>query len=134
MCVKADGLDADPEKIAIYLQPEEADNYNATSDHRPTFSDPYELFRQNAYNLKANVSISNSSDFANYYISAALTDQKGVVMNDRYKNFSGRVNIDSNLTSWLKVGVKTNEEYSRLFRRLSFDDQSGTIQSVCLFI
>ena len=29
-------------------------------------------------------------------------------MNDRYKNFSGRVNIDSNLTSWLKVGVKTN--------------------------
>lgn len=105
---EANGLDADPEKIAIYLQPEEVNNYNATSDHRPTFSDPYELFRQNAYNLKANVSISNSSDFASYYISAALTDQKGVVMNDRYKNFSGRVNIDSNLTSWLKVGVKTN--------------------------
>ena len=105
---EANGLDADPEKLNMYLQPEEAKNYNATQDHRPTFTDPYELFRQNAYNLKANVSISNSSDFANYYISAALTDQKGVVMNDRYKNFSGRVNIDSNLTSWLKVGVKTN--------------------------
>lgn len=105
---RANGLDADPEKMNIYLQAEESKNYNATSDHQPTFSDPYELFRQNAYNVKANVSISNSSDFANYYISAALTDQKGVVMNDRYKNFSGRMNIDSNLTSWLKVGVKAN--------------------------
>ena len=114
---EANGLEADPNKIAIYLQPEEAKNYNATPDHRATFSDPYDLFRQNAYNVKANVSISNSSEFANYYISASLTDQKGVVMNDRYKNFSGRINIDSNLTSWLNVGVKTN---------YSFRDYSGT--------
>ena len=105
---QANGLDADPAKIDLYLQAEESKNYNATPDHQPTFSDPYELFRQNAYNLKANVSVSNSSEFASYYISAAMTDQKGVVLNDRYKNFSGRVNIDSNLTSWLKVGVKTN--------------------------
>lgn len=105
---EANGKDADPEKIAIYLQPIEADNYNATPDHQPTIKDPFDLFRQNAYNLKANLSISNSSKFANYYISASLTDQKGVVMNDRYKNFSGRINIDSNLTDWLKIGVKAN--------------------------
>lgn len=105
---EANGQDADPNNIGMYLEAEELKNYNATPDHRPTFSDPYDLFRQNAYNLKANLSISNSSDFATYYISASLTDQKGVVMNDRYKNFSGRVNIDSNLTSWLKVGIKAN--------------------------
>lgn len=105
---QANGQEADPNNIGMYLQTEELNNYNATPNHRPTFSDPYELFRQNAYNTKANVSISNSSDFASYYISASLTDQKGVVMNDRYKNFSGRMNIDSNLTSWLKVGVKAN--------------------------
>lgn len=104
----ANGQEANPDNISMYLQAEESKNYNATADHRPTFSDPYELFRQNAYNMKANVSISNSSRFANYYISAALTDQKGVVMNDRYKNFSGRMNIDSNLTDWLKIGVKAN--------------------------
>lgn len=105
---ETNGMDADLEKIAMYLQVEEAKNYNATSDHRPTFSDPYDLFTQNAYNMKANVSISNSSDMASYYISAVMTDQKGVIMNDRYKNFSGRINIDSNLTNWLKVGVKAN--------------------------
>lgn len=118
---QANGLDADPAKIDLYLQAEESKNYNATPDHQPTFSDPYELFRQNAYNLKANVSVSNSSEFASYYISAAMTDQKGVMLNDRYKNFSGRVNIDSNLTSWLKVGVKTN---------YSIRDYSGSTPSM----
>lgn len=105
---RANGQDADPNNIALYLETEEKKNYEATPDHRPTLKDPYDMFRQNAYNLKANVSISNSSEFASYYISTSLTDQKGVVMNDEYKNFSGRINIDSNLTNWLKVGVKTN--------------------------
>ena len=104
----ANGMEADPNKIAMYLQPIEADNYNATPDHKPTFTDPYDLFRQSAYNVKANVSISNSSELATYYISASLTDQKGVVLNDRYKNFSGRINVETNLTDWLKVGVKSN--------------------------
>lgn len=105
---RANGQEADLNNIGMYLQAEELKNYNASPDHRPTFSDPYDLFRQSAYNMKANVSISNKSNFASYYISASLTDQKGVVMNDRYKNFSGRVNIDSNLATWLKVGVKAN--------------------------
>lgn len=104
----ANGMEADPNNIAMYLQPIEAKNYNATPDHKPTFEDPYDLFRQNAYNVKANISISNSSELASYYISASMTDQKGVVLNDRYKNFSGRMNVESNLTDWLKVGVKTN--------------------------
>lgn len=104
----ANGMEADPSQIAMYLQPIEADNYNATPDHRPTFTNPYDLFRQSAYNVKANVSISNSSELATYYISASVTDQKGVVLNDRYKNFSGRINIETNLTDWLKIGVKSN--------------------------
>lgn len=104
----ANGMEADPNNIAMYLQPNEAENYNATPDHKPTLIDPYDLFRQNAYNVKANISISNSSELASYYISASLTDQKGVVLNDRYKNFSGRMNIDTNLTDWFKIGVKAN--------------------------
>lgn len=102
------GLDHDPEKVEFYLQDEERKNYLATPEHKPTFDDPYGVFTQNARNMKANLSISNSSEMADYYISASLTDQKGVILNDDYKNFSGRININSNLTSWLKVGVKAN--------------------------
>lgn len=117
------GLDADPTKLPMYLEVEEKKNYEATPDHRPTLVDPYDLFRQNAYNLKANISLSNSTEFANYYISTSLTDQKGVVLNDEYKNFSGRINVNSNLTSWLKIGVKSS---------YSIRDYSGSSPSMNL--
>lgn len=115
------GMEADASKIPYYLEEEEKRNYEATSDHRPTLKDPYDMFRQNAYDLKANVCISNSSELASYYISANMTDQKGVLMNDDYKNFSGRVNIDTHLTDWLKIGVKSN---------YSIRDYSGSAPSM----
>jgi TonB-linked SusC/RagA family outer membrane protein len=127
------GLEADPNNINLYLEPEEQKNYNATADHQPTLRDPYDSFRQNAYNLKANVSISNSTDLANYYISTSLTDQQGVVLNDRYKNFSGRVNINSNLTSWLKVGIKSNysiRDYSGSEPRMDLATQLSPYASI----
>lgn len=102
------GMEADPGRIPFYLEVEEKKNYEANSDHRASLDDPYDMFRQNAYDLKANVSISNSSDLASYYVSANMTDQKGVMLNDSYKNFSGRINIDTHLTDWLKIGVKSN--------------------------
>lgn len=102
------GQEADPGRIPFYLEVEEKKNYEANSEHRPTLEDPYSMFRQNAYDLKANVSISNSSELASYYVSANMTDQKGVILNDSYKNFSGRINIDTHLTDWLKIGVKSN--------------------------
>ena len=104
---EANGMEADPSKVAMYLTAEEQKNYNATLDHKPTVSNPYDLFTQNAYSMKANLSISNSTDKFNYYISASLTDQKGVILNDQFKNFSGRINLESNITDWLKVGVKS---------------------------
>lgn len=127
------GLDADPAKLPMYLEAEEKKNYEATPDHRPTLVDPYDMFRQNAYNLKANVSISNSTEFANYYISTSLTDQKGVVLNDTYQNFSGRININSNLTSWLKIGVKSNysiRDYSGSSPSLNLATQFSPFASV----
>ncbi|SFF20870.1 SusC/RagA family TonB-linked outer membrane protein [Sunxiuqinia elliptica] len=104
----ANGLETDPNNIPLYLQDEEQKNYEATPDHRPTLTDPYEMFRQNAYNVRANVSVSNSTENSSYYISATMTDQKGVVLNDSYKNFTGRVNISSDLTDWFNLGVKSS--------------------------
>lgn len=109
------GLEADPDKISIYLQAEESKNYGASPDHKPTITDPYDMFYQNAYELKGGFSVSNSSDLANYYISTSLIDQKGVVMNDSYKQFSGRINIDTHLTDWFNLGIKagyTRDDYS----------------------
>ncbi|WP_182952847.1 SusC/RagA family TonB-linked outer membrane protein [Pedobacter gandavensis] len=104
---QANGLEADPNKIAIYLQNEEQKNYNATPDHQPTLTDPYSLFRQTGQSINATLSISNKTDKTQYYISGNLIDQKGVIVNDLYKHYSGRVNLETDLTNWLNVGVKS---------------------------
>ena len=75
--------EADPDKIAIYLQPEEQKNYEATPDHKPSTPDnPIDLLMQPAYNRKASISVSNKSSNTSYYISTTLTDQHGVVLGD----------------------------------------------------
>ncbi|WP_316817675.1 TonB-dependent receptor [Pedobacter nyackensis] len=104
---QANGLEHDPAKVAIYLQNEEQKNYNATPDHKPTLVDPYSLFRQTGKTLNATLSISNRTDKTQYYISGNIIDQKGVIVNDVYKHYSGRVNLETDLTSWFKVGVKS---------------------------
>src|SRR3546814_2411527 len=85
------GEEADPNKIAIYLSPEEQKNYEATPDHKPTTPrNPISLLVQPAYNRKAAISVSNKIDHTGYDISFGLTDQQGVVFNDNFKHLSDR--------------------------------------------
>tara|TARA_R110002049_G_scaffold245100_3_gene419092 strand:- start:35767 stop:39099 length:3333 start_codon:yes stop_codon:yes gene_type:complete len=101
------GLEADPNRIRFYLQEEELKNYDATADHRPTLIDAFDLINQAGYIYNTTVSVANSTENTNYYIAGTLVKQKGVVINDEYKNISGRVNIDSDLTDWFNLGVKS---------------------------
>ena len=104
----ANSIDYNPNEIELFMEPIERENYLATPDHRPTLKDPYELMRQDAYNVKANLSVSNSSKNTSYYIAGSVTDQKGVYLNDRFKQFSGRVNLDTDLTDWFNLSVKSS--------------------------
>lgn len=99
------GLEADPDKIATYLEPIEEENYLATPDHQLTLPDPQEVGLQDAYIRSADLSIANSSEMSNYFISLGVTDQKGVVLNDNFKQLSARVNHNSYLTDWLNLGI-----------------------------
>lgn len=104
----ANSIDYDPNEIELFMEPIERENYLATPDHKPTLKDPYDLMRQKAYNVKANLSVSNSSKNTSYYIAGSVTDQKGVYLNDRFKQFSGRVNLDTDLTNWFNLSVKSS--------------------------
>lgn len=103
----ANGLEADPSKVSIYLQTEEQKNYDATPDHKPTLSDPYGLFRQIGNSFNSTVSVSNKTDKTSYFISGNLIKQTGVIINDNFKHFSGRINISSDLTDWFTLGIKS---------------------------
>lgn len=104
---EAMGMEADPAKIDMYLQEEERKNYNATPDHRPTFTDPYGITSQNGYNRNISFSVANRMEKTRYYIATSFIDQKGVEINDKYKYLSARINLDSDITDWLNIGIKS---------------------------
>ena len=104
---EAMGMEADPSKIDMYLQEEERRNYNATPDHRATFTDPYGITSQSGYNRNVSFSIANRLEKTRYYIATSFIDQRGVEINDKYKYLSARINVDSDITNWLNIGIKS---------------------------
>jgi TonB-linked SusC/RagA family outer membrane protein len=103
-----------------YLQTNEKVNYNATPDHKPTLENPYSLFSQTGYNFNTSLSVSQRTDKMSYFLSGNYTDQKGVIIYDRFKHYSIRLNLESKITNWLTLGVRSfysNRSYpdSRLY-------------------
>lgn len=54
------------------------------------------------------VSISGASNRSNYYFSGDYMDQEGIVVGDQFKKFTILGKIESQITSWLKLGVSLN--------------------------
>ena len=103
-----------------YLQTNEKVNYNATPEHKPTLENPYSLFSQTGYNLNTALSISQRTDKMSYFLSGTYTDQKGVILYDRFKHYSLRMNLESKITDWLTMGLRayySNRSYpdSRIY-------------------
>ncbi|MCD8289904.1 MAG: TonB-dependent receptor [Prevotella sp.] len=57
------------------------------------------------------VSLSNGTDKGSYYISFGYSNNKGVLQKSEQKKYTGRINADQQIKSWLKVG--TNTAYTR---------------------
>lgn len=51
------------------------------------------------------LSISGGDEKTRYLISGNYTDQKGIILNSGFERFSGRLNLDRELSSKLKIGV-----------------------------
>ena len=64
------------------------------------------LTRDGSTNVQ-NLSIRGQSDNMNYFVSGGYTDQEGFLVNDNYKRYNFRVNLDAKLNDWLTVGTQT---------------------------
>jgi TonB-linked SusC/RagA family outer membrane protein len=61
------------------------------------------------------VSFSGADDNGSYFISFNYNGQKGQIVKSDYKRYSGKINLDHNVKSWLKVGtnntfINSNEQ------------------------
>jgi TonB-linked SusC/RagA family outer membrane protein len=63
-----------------------------------------------------NIGIRGGSNNFRYFASLSLLDVQGIAVNDRFKRFTNRANLEANITSWLTFGSNT---------QLSYNDRSG---------
>ena len=93
---------ADPAQITTYLQNTEATNYKNGQT-----VDPWNEVSQQGSIQSYDLSISGRSGRTSYFVSGALTNERGIVYNDNSKRISLRSNIDNQITPWLKAGISS---------------------------
>lgn len=72
------------------------------------------------------LSFSNGKDNMNYYLSAGVFNQDGILMGSDFKRYSTRFSLDNQLKKWLKVGVSSN--LNRSIQNVTLADAAeGTI-------
>jgi len=65
------------------------------------------LTRKNPAIQNHNVSLNGRSELSSYFFSFGYTAQDNVVINDSYDRYNFRINLDSKVTDWMKVGVQS---------------------------
>ncbi len=83
-------------------------------------TDWLDLTTQNGYKQQHTLSVSGGAENIKYYISGSFLDVEGVAVNDLFKRYSTRFNLEVNITKWLKAGTNT---------QLSLADRSGLASS-----
>lgn len=89
----------------MYLNDAEVENYK-----NGITVDAFDKISRIAPIQNYNMSVSASNNNTNYFISGSWTDQKGVVIGDQFKRASIRINLETSITDWFKIG--TNSSFS----------------------
>ncbi|HRQ52356.1 MAG TPA: SusC/RagA family TonB-linked outer membrane protein, partial [Agriterribacter sp.] len=87
----------------LELKTPEIDNYLANN-----ITNWQDLVFQKGFQQDYTVSVSNRTESTAYYFSVNHTDREGIIVGNRYTNFRTRLNLESKITSFLKVGANTN--------------------------
>ena len=76
----------------------------------------YDQVYHSALTQDHQISIDGGNEKTKFYVGLGYNDSEGVVKGSKFQRYSGRANIDHQITDWLKVGVK---------QMISFSDTKG---------
>ena len=76
----------------------------------------YDQVYRSALTQDHQISIDGGNEKTKFYVGLGYNDSEGVVKGSKFQRYSGRANIDHQITDWLKVGVK---------QMISFSDTKG---------
>src|SRR5690606_37274111 len=80
------------------------------SDRR-TYNWQDELMNSNAINQAYDVKISGATERVNYYVSAGYFNQEGIAKGADLTRYTASLNLSSDITDWLEVGVLYKYSY-----------------------
>jgi len=95
---------------------------------RTTYDWQDELVRDNAFSQSYDVKYSGANEHLDYYVSASYLDQENNLLGNNIERYTGAVNINTNLTDWLKAGI--NYKYSHQVSELNDHGELRTIAGV----
>ncbi len=78
------------------------------------------------------LSISGGSDKTKFFMSGQYLDQTGILIGNSYKRYTGRLNLEHQLKSWLNVGVNMNFARSLNYRISNDNAFSTPLQVIAL--
>ena len=93
-----------------------------------------EIFRT-GFQQSHSLAVSGATDKTNYYFSGGFTDQKGVIKANSLQRFSFRANIDSEVKSWLRVGMNLGLTRSQILGlNTGTNSLSGNVASALVLL
>ena len=66
-----------------------------------------QLTNDNPYIQSHDISVRGKSDLSSYYFSMGYLDQENLIINDKYKRYNVRINLDMKVTDWMKIGTQS---------------------------
>lgn len=85
------------------------------------------VMNNNAPTYSADASISGTSGSTNYYVSAGHFDQEGTSYQSYLKRHNFRVNLNTKVNDWLRIGVNSYMSYRKYSSTMSPTSSSGTL-------
>ena len=61
----------------------------------------------NMHTLNHNISLQQRGENNGYFLSIGYTDQAGYMRNEDYTRWNARINLDSEITNWLEMGIQS---------------------------
>ncbi|HEY5471135.1 MAG TPA: TonB-dependent receptor [Bacteroidales bacterium] len=65
------------------------------------------LTRKNGFIQDNTLSIRGKSSLSSYFFSVSYLDQANIVINDKYKRYTVRLNLENDVTKWMKLGIQS---------------------------
>jgi len=91
-----------------------------------------ESFQDNPVTQQYDLNLTGGNEKTKFYMGGQALDQKGIIVGNSYKRYSGRLNLTNKVTDFLEVGINLNFANS-INNRLSNDNAfSSPLQSVAL--